>query len=131
MNTASRASLRPHRASFDPRETGASALFLTAGTAGALPLLNQLLIDSGLDRNALNFLGLTRWDVPARTLGLPSIPGRLVHPARSQPLCPVREPLPLGLWFGTASVAGLAYDGVAAIGALARQGSDGTCRSAR
>jgi hypothetical protein len=32
------------------RSSGANALFMTADTAGALPLLTQLLVDNGIDR---------------------------------------------------------------------------------
>ena len=101
---------------------GASALFLTADTAGALPLLSQTLIDNGLDRQATKFLGLTRWDIPAATLALPGVQGgwfalpdpNLNAQFRSRYQAAYGEtPLP---------IAGLAYDGIAAIGALAKSG---------
>lgn len=106
------------------RSSGATALFLTADTAGALPLLSQLLVDNGIDRATTQFIGLTRWDIPPATLALPGVQGgwfAMPDPGRyaqfqaryqgaygSQPV----------------AVAGLAYDGIAAIGALAR-GSNG------
>ncbi|WP_112310866.1 penicillin-binding protein activator [Pseudogemmobacter bohemicus] len=106
------------------RETGAAALFLTADTAGALPLLSQLLIDSGLDRNAAKFLGLTRWDVPAQTLGLPGVQGGWF--TLPDPNLYAQFQSRYQASYGTAPhpIAGLAYDGIAAIGALARQGND-------
>ncbi len=106
------------------RETGASALFLTADTAGALPLLSQLLIDSGLDRNASKFLGLTRWDVPAQTLGLPSIQGGWFTLPDPNLYAQFENRYRSAYGSAPHPIAGLAYDGVAAIGALARQGSD-------
>src|SRR5690606_38034466 len=102
--------------------SGASALFLTADTAGALPLLSQTLIDSGLDRQASKFLGLTRWDIPAATLALPGVQGgwfALPDPTLNQQFQSRYQSA-----FGEAPhpIAGLAYDGIAAIGALVKAG---------
>lgn len=55
--------------------TGAQALFMTADTAGALPLVTQLLRDNGVSPPTTAFLGLTRWDIPAATLSLPGVQG--------------------------------------------------------
>ncbi|MBP9184837.1 MAG: penicillin-binding protein activator [Fuscovulum sp.] len=106
------------------RSTGASALFLTADTAGALPLLSQSLIDSGLDRNAAKFLGLTRWDIPAATLSLPGVQGGWF--ALPDPNLYAQFQSRYQAAYGQAPhpIAGLAYDGIAAIGALARSGGD-------
>ena len=57
------------------RSSGATALFLTADTAGALSLLSQLLVDNGIDRASTQFIGLTRWDIPPSTLALPGVQG--------------------------------------------------------
>lgn len=106
------------------KESGANALFLTADTAGALPLLSQMLVDNGLDRNQSKLLGLTRWDVPAQTMSLPSVQGGWFT---------LPDPGLYGQFeqryratYGNAphSIAGLAYDGIAAIGALTRAGND-------
>jgi ABC-type branched-subunit amino acid transport system substrate-binding protein len=107
------------------RTSDANAVFMTADTAGALPLLSQLLVDNGVDRSATQFLGLTRWDIPAATLALPGVQGgwfAMPDPGlNSQFRARYKsaygsEPVP---------VAGLAYDGIAAIGALARKGKSG------
>lgn len=105
------------------KETGADTLFLTANTAGALPLLSQLLPEAGLEPGPdLQFVGLTRWDIPAQTLELPGVQGgwfALPSPDLSARFRSRYEetysgaPHPIG---------GLAYDGIAAIGALARSG---------
>ncbi|MDR0810276.1 MAG: penicillin-binding protein activator [Gemmobacter sp.] len=104
------------------RSSGAQAVFLTADTAGALPLVTQLLRDNGVVPPSTAFLGLTRWDIPSATLSLPGVQGgwfALPDPglhnqfqsryqaAYGQP------PLP---------IAGLAYDGIAALGALVSRG---------
>jgi ABC-type branched-subunit amino acid transport system substrate-binding protein len=100
----------------------ADALFLTADTAGALPLLTQLLRDSGLDPATVQFIGLTRWDIPTATLGLPGVQGgwfALPDPGLYQPF-----QARYAAAYGEAPppIAGLGYDGIAAIGALARSG---------
>lgn len=102
------------------RSSGATALFLTADTAGALPLLSQLLVDNGIDRATTQFIGLTRWDIPPATLALPGVqggwfalpdPGLYAQFQGRYQAAYGSQPVP---------VAGLAYDGIAAIGALAR-----------
>jgi hypothetical protein len=102
------------------RSSGATALFLTADTAGALPLLTQLLVDNGIDRSSTQFIGLTRWDVPAATLSLPGVQGGWF--AMPDPGLQSQFQARYQAAYGSAPVAvsGLAYDGIAAIGALAR-----------
>jgi len=107
------------------RSTGANALFLTADTAGALPLLSQLLVDNGLDRASTQFIGLTRWDIPPTTVTLPGVQGGWF--AMPDPGLQAQFQSRYQAAFGAppAAVAGLAYDGIAAIGALARSGRGG------
>jgi hypothetical protein len=104
------------------RDTGANALFLTADTAGSLPLLTQLLRDSGLSPAVTQFLGLTRWDIPPATLALPGVQGGWF--ALPDPSLYQQYAQRYSAAYGSAPhpVSGLAYDGIAAIGALARQG---------
>lgn len=104
------------------RANGANAVFLTADTAGALPLVTQLLADNGVDPSVTRFIGLTRWDIPAATLALPGVQGgwfALPDPGLYQQFTARYQAA-----FGTAPmpISGLAYDGIAAIGALARGG---------
>lgn len=102
--------------------TGADAIFFTSTTAGALPLLTQLLPEAGVSPLTTQYIGLTRWDIPAQTLELPGVQGgwfALPDPAKSQQFRSRYEaayaapPHPIG---------GLAYDGIAAIGALVGAG---------
>ncbi|WP_126974593.1 penicillin-binding protein activator [Frigidibacter oleivorans] len=100
--------------------SGADAMFLTADTAGALPLLSQLLPEGGLNTGTTPFIGLTRWDIPAQTLALPGLQGgwfALPDPTLSQQFQARYQAA-----YGEAPhpIAGLAYDGIAAIGALVR-----------
>lgn len=100
----------------------ADAIFLTANTAGALPLFSQMLPEAGLGPDRVQYIGLTRWDTPPQTLELPGVQGgwfALPDPARSARFASRFEaaqgntPHP---------IAGLAYDGIAAVGALAKTG---------
>jgi hypothetical protein len=59
----------------EARSSGATALFLTSGTDGALPLLAQLLPDQGLGPSAMQYIGLQRWDIPANARELPGLQG--------------------------------------------------------
>ncbi|KAF0115803.1 MAG: branched-chain amino acid ABC transporter periplasmic component-like protein [Rhodobacteraceae bacterium] len=101
------------------KSSGATALFLTADTAGALPLLSQLLVDNGIDRNTTQFIGLTRWDIPPATLSLPGVQGGWF--AMPDPGLTAQFRARYEGAFGSqpVPVAALAYDGIAAIGALA------------
>lgn len=104
------------------RSTGAEALFFTADSAGALPLLTQLLPENRVDPSQYQFMGLTRWDIPPSTLSLPGVQGgwfALPDPALTTAFesryqaAFGQPPLPFSA---------LAYDAIAAIGALVQQG---------
>jgi len=104
------------------RATGANAVFFTADTAGALPLLTQLLPEQGLSNSTAQFAGLTRWDLPSATLALPGVQGgwfALPDPGLTSQFNARYQQA-----YGQAPhpIAGLAYDGIAAIGALVRSG---------
>jgi Periplasmic binding protein len=104
------------------RSTGADAVFFTADSAGALPLLTQLLPESGLDKSAVQFVGLTRWDIPSATLALPGVQGGWF--ALPDPGLTGQFEARYTAAYGSSPhpIAGLAYDGIAAIGALVRSG---------
>lgn len=101
------------------RSSGATALFLTADTAGALPLLSQLLVDNGIDRSTTQFIGLTRWDIPPATLSLPGVQGGWFAMPDPGLTAQFRARYQSAYGSQPAPVAALAYDGIAAIGALA------------
>jgi len=107
------------------RSSGAQAVFMTADTAGALPLLTQLLRDNRIDPSVAQFIGLTRWDIPTATLALPGVQGgwfAMPDPALYQQFQNRYQSA-----FGESPhpIAGLAYDGIAAIGALVKRGNAG------
>ncbi|TLP59352.1 penicillin-binding protein activator [Parasedimentitalea maritima] len=101
---------------------GATSIFMTATTAGALPLLTQLLPEAGLDPATTQYIGLTRWDIPAQTLALPGVQGgwfALPDPTKSTQF---RDRYSATYGGAPHSIGGLAYDGIAAIGALVSAG---------
>ncbi|MGC8202136.1 penicillin-binding protein activator [Aliiroseovarius sp. PTFE2010] len=104
------------------KNSGANALFLASGNDGALPFLAQLLPENGAGPDRIQWLGLQRWDIPASAVTLPglqggwfAVPDRAMAANFSQRYNSTygQPPLP---------TAGLAYDGIAAIGALIQSG---------
>lgn len=100
----------------------ADAVFLASNTNAALPFFAQLLPERGVDPSVTQYIGLTRWDVPAQTLDLAGLQGgwfALPDPARTSEFNSRYSAA-----YGNAPhpLAGLAYDGIAAIGALVGQG---------
>jgi ABC-type branched-subunit amino acid transport system substrate-binding protein len=102
---------------------GADALFMTTDSATALPLLTQLLPEAGISSNVAQFIGLTRWDIPPQTLSLPGVQngwfaipdaGSSANFSSKYQATYGSAPHPIGA---------LAFDGIAAIGALVSQGN--------
>lgn len=99
-------------------------LFLTSSSAGALPLLAQLLPEAGLDPANVQYVGLTRWDIPPQTLELNGLLGgwfAVPDLTRTENFSTQFQEQ-----FGNRphQLASLAFDGIAAIGALAQAGFD-------
>lgn len=103
--------------------SGADALFLTTDTASALPLLTQLLPEAGVTSQTTQFMGLTRWDIPSQTLSLPGVQNGWF--AIPDPAAAARFSQQYQAAYGSAPhpIGGLAFDGIAAIGALVGQGN--------
>ena len=104
-------------------QTGANALFLTTSSASALPLFAQLLPEAGITTSATQYIGLTRWDIPPQTLSLPGVQGgwfALPDPSASAVF---RQRYTAAYGADPHPLAGLAFDGIAAVGALAKSGS--------
>ena len=102
------------------RAGNADAVFMTANSAGALPLLTQMLPEAGLGPDVAQYIGLTRWDIPPQTLDLPGVQGgwfALPDPGTSATF---RSRYQAANGNSPHPIAGLAYDGIAAIGALAQ-----------
>lgn len=104
------------------KSSGAKAIFLTADNAGALPLLSQMLMENGVGPNSAQFIGLARWDIPTATLALPGVQGAwfaLPDPGTNQQF---RARYASAFGESPPIYAGFAYDGIAAIGAIAKRG---------
>jgi len=103
------------------RATGADAVFLTSDAAGALPIFAQLLPENGLDPAEFQYMGLTRWDIP-QLMNLPALQGgwfAISDPARTGGFANRYQ---LAVGSAPHPLAGLAYDGIAAIGAITQAG---------
>lgn len=107
------------------RSSGAQAVFLTADTAGALPLVSQLLSEGGLDPATTRYIGLTRWDIPAATLSLPGLQGGWFALPDPAPYAQFEARFTAAYGQAPHPIAGLGYDGIAAIGALMKSGAEG------
>ncbi len=110
---------------------GANALFLTATSSGALPLFSSVLPEAGIQAGTTQFIGLSRWDIPTQNLSLPGLQGgwfALPDPGRSAAFSSRYQAT-----YGSPPhpIAGLAFDGVAAIGALVAQGNRDAAESLR
>lgn len=105
------------------RNSGAQAVFLTAGANADLPILATSLPEQGIDPAVTRYIGLTRWDVTPQGLALPGLQGGLF----AMPDMSVSSQFEAryGALYGSTPhpLAGLAYDGIAAIGALVASGN--------
>lgn len=101
------------------RATGADALFMTSGNDGAVPFLAELLPENGIDPAEIQFIGLQRLDIPSGALALDGLQGAWF--AVPDPGLSAQFRARYEAAFGTVPhpLAGLAFDGIAAIGALA------------
>lgn len=101
----------------------ADAVFLASNTNAALPFLAQLLPENGVNPAVTQYIGLTRWNVPAQTLDLSGLQGGWF--ALPDPALTSQFDSRYSAAYGTAPhpLAGLAYDGIAAIGALVQRGN--------
>ncbi|MCV6595568.1 MAG: penicillin-binding protein activator [Mangrovicoccus sp.] len=106
--------------------SGAEAIFLTSSTQDALPLLTQLLPENGVSPEQVQFIGLTRWDIPASALSLPGVQGGWFALPDQNAYQAFRNRYSSTYGNTPHPLAGLAYDGVAAVGALVKtQGNKG------
>ena len=114
------------------RSNAADAVVVDATTNGALPILTQLVREQGLTTDVVQLAGLARWDIPPQAAALPGLQGgvfALPSPQRTQQF-ESRYAAAYGSAPVPAAVVALAYDGIAAIGALVKQGRSGGLGSA-
>ena len=110
---------------------GANAVFMTAGVNADLPILATALPEAGLSPAATRFIGLTRWNAAPQALALPGLQGGLFALPDQQLSALFEQRYAAAYGEAPHPLAGLAYDGIAAIGALvARGGSNPLSRNA-
>ena len=103
--------------------SSADALFLTAGVNADLPILATALPESGLSTSSTRLIGLTRWNAVPQALALPGLQGGLFA-LPDQNMDNIFDSRYSAAFGETPHpLAGLAYDGIAAIGALVAQGN--------
>ena len=105
------------------RSSGAQAVFTTAGANADLPIIATALPDAGMDIERSRFVGLQRWDTLPQLAALPGLEGGLF--ALPDPGTAALFSNRYAATYGEVPhpLAGLAYDGIAAIGALAAAGN--------
>ena len=102
--------------------SGADLLFLTSNTDTALPIVTQLLPESGLPPERIQYAGLTRWDVPASALSLPGVQGGWFALPDTGAVNAFSARYTAAYGQAPHGIAGLGFDAIAAIGALAGAG---------
>lgn len=110
------------RISASTKSGGADAVFLTAGVNADLPILATALRDTGIDPAETQYIGLTRWSAAPQALALPGLQGGLftLPDQNMKNLFESRYAAAYGA--APHPLSGLAYDGIAAIGALVAAG---------
>ncbi|MEP5155552.1 penicillin-binding protein activator [Planktotalea sp.] len=103
--------------------TGADTIVLTSNSAGALPLLGQMLPEAGVNPANVQYMGLARWDVPAQTLELPGLQNGWFTMPDQGTVKNFEARYTQAYGNAPHQLAGLAYDGIAAIGALVEAGN--------
>jgi ABC-type branched-subunit amino acid transport system substrate-binding protein len=103
-------------------KSGANAVFMTTSSASALPLFAQLLPEAGVVSSTSQYIGLTRWDIPAQTLALPGIQGGWYAMPDPGASAAFKQKYAGAYGADPHPLAGLAFDGIAAVGALVKSG---------
>ena len=109
---------------------GAQAIFATAGANADLPSIATGLPDAGLDIEQTRLIGLTRWDTVPQLLELPGVQGGLFALPDQGPATLFQNRYEARYGAKPHPLAGLAYDGIAAIGALMSSGDGALTRRA-
>jgi len=104
-------------------DSGTQALVFSSDSAGALPILAKLLPENGLTPDKVKYIGLTRWDIPASTLTAPGLQGGWFTLPDTSSITAFKARYTATYGAGPHPLAGFAYDGVAAIGALLATGA--------
>ena len=110
--------------------SGADALFLTTSSASALPLFAKLLPAAGIQVASTQYIGLTRWDIPRQTLDLPGVQGGWFAVPDLDASSAFVQRYSAAYGSSPHPLAGLAFDGIAAVGALVKSGKSNALKGA-
>jgi len=105
------------------KSTGADTTFITANPASDLPLLSSALGDNGITGTSTMLLGLTRWSAQPQVPALPALQGGYFTMPDRNLEANFQNRFTTAYGASPHPLAGLAYDAIAAIGALAGTGS--------
>lgn len=103
--------------------TGADAVFLTAGVNADLPIIATSLPEAGINPAQTRYIGLTRWNALPQALALPGVQGGLFALPDQGTITNFEARYQAVYGDSPHPLAGLAYDGIAAIGALVASGN--------
>lgn len=99
------------------------AVFMTANNQAVLPYLTEKLAAAGVTSQVTQFMGLTRWDEPSSRLTLPQLEGGWFALPDTTLKAQFDSRYRAAYGENPHALGSLAYDGVAAIAALARAGN--------
>lgn len=102
--------------------SGAQGIFVTDNVAGGLPILATSLDDQGINPANTPLIGITRWDAAPQAATLPGMQGGLFAMADAGREAAFRNRYEGTYGTSPHPLASIAYDGIAAIGALAASG---------
>ncbi|TRW95445.1 penicillin-binding protein activator [Paracoccus sp. M683] len=98
------------------------AIFMTANNQAVLPYLTEKLAAAGVSSQVTQFMGLTRWDEPSSRLEMPQLQGGWFALPDNTRKAEFEARYRAAYGEAPHELAGLAYDGVAAIAANIRAG---------
>lgn len=106
------------------RSSGAQAIFTTAEANADLSIVTTVLPEAGINLDTTTFIGLTRWDTLPQLSALPGVQGGLFAMPDQSTSALFANRYSASFGERPHPLSGLAYDGIAAIGALIAAGND-------
>ena len=108
----------------------ANSMFLTASVNADLPIVATMLPEHGINPAAVRYIGLTRWDITPQALTLPGLQGGIFAMPDTTVSAQFESRYATAFGGLPHPLAGLAYDGIAAIGALVAAGKSNALSAA-
>jgi len=112
------------------RSTGANAVVFTDSPSGGLTFLTSILNTMGVRNSSQQFIGLTRWNAGGSALNEATLNGGWFAAPDSARAAQFNSRYRGSYGSGPHPLAGLAYDGVAAIGAMIKKAKSSGSRNA-